>query len=1190
MADFSRNRRQVSTGIGVWVQTVYAYDKHPGIIDEYGLDLAYCFVRIMAQQNKYKRISHHQDPVRIRGLLYHSLMFIFIGCTALFPREISAQITPGSPTTYTNDGKVLTFKHTVEDGGGRLLVVGIGFEDGDERVVSVRYGGNNLSLIAGRSAKNNDDDPHVSAWYLVDPPVGNNTVQVVFSDDGEAGVGAISFRGVDQDNPIGNITVASAETGAPNITIRSFNGAIVMDVIAHAKNVKDGPRPGNAQTQQWRLGLDGDGPTTGASTREGEEGNVTMTWHDASGEWAAIGFNINPAVTIIAAPATPTLASPGNNATNVSLTPTLSWNAAVRAQTYQVQVSTASNFGTTVINQSGITATSYAVTSALQYNTKYYWRVRASNDGRNSDWSTARTFTTIIAAPATPTLASPGNNATNVSLTPTLSWNAAARAERYRVQLSTNSNFTSVLVVDKDDVTGTKYAVTGLANSTQYYWRVKALNAGGESDWSTVRTFTTIIAAPAGPTLVSPENNATGISITPTISWNATDRATTYRVQISTVSNFNTTVVDEDDISNTSYTVVTALQNSTQYYWRVRAISIVGESNWSTARTFATIIAAPDAPVLDAPADEAIDVSIDPTFEWNAVATADRYHIQVAPDEAFSIPTINEIDITTTTYDGSGLSNNTKYYWRVRGINDGGDGEWSEVREFTTIIARPAMPTLVSPANNATGQPTTLTVEWNAAARAETYHVQVAEMQNFSAEIVVDQNEIVATQYTVSGLEYGKRYYWHVNATNTSGTGPWSDVWNFTVIPTGTHTISLRTGWNLVSSYMEPLDSTTTSVFESIGDNLIIVKDGTGKTYFPALGVDDIGNWNYSRGYEIYLSPDTDELEIFGIQRKPDSTPIELLAGWNMIGYIRTDQVDVATALNSIENNLIIAKNGSGQVYLPAGVIGEDPINTMGTMKPGEGYQMYLTSQSELLYPPYSVIPQQDIAGGANVLQSVEQVIVKPQRYIVDGNTGSNAVLIVTSEEFLAGDEIGVRTSAGMLTGSGVVQTTGRAAVTVWGNNLQQPDSISGALEGETLALFHWSAKDKQERNLIIHNVTDIIAGTSSAGEIVFTNDAVVAATVEIEYEIPEAFELYQNYPNPFNPTTTFRYALPKDGRVVLEVYNLLGQRVRTLVDEEHRAGTYEIVFDGSDLSSGTYFYRIHTPDHTAIKKFILLK
>jgi hypothetical protein len=1795
----------------------------------------------------------------------------------------------------------------------------------------------------------------------------------------------------------------------------------------------------------------------------------------------------------IVAPATPTLAAPENNATNVSVTPTLSWNAADRAQTYQVQVSTASNFGTTLVNQSGITTTSYDVTTALQNNTQYYWRVRASNAGGESDWSTARTFTTIIAAPAVPTLAAPENNATNVSVTPTLSWNAADRAQTYQVQVSTASNFGTTLV-NQSGITTTSYDVTtALQNNTQYYWRVRASNAGGESDWSTARTFTTIIAAPATPTLVSPANNATGISTTPTLSWNTADRATTYQVQISTVSNFNTTVVDEDNISTTSYTVVTPLQNSTQYYWRVKAINIGGESNWSAARTFTTIIAAPAAPLLVSPVDEATNVEINPTFEWNAVATATEYQLQVAPDQNFSPPTVNETGLTTTThtYTGTSISNNSTYYWRVRASNSGGNGEWSEVRKFTTIIARPATPTLAFPPNNATGQPTTLTVEWNAAARAETYHVQVAltsafttpvvndsgltvltrelvdletgtqyywrvraknvggisdwstvrnfttiteatvvtsastnvrdisatlngsitnlgspsptqhgfvwsttpnptidlptrselgprtttgsftsdiigllpntvyyvrayvtneagtsygeqiefttttatklvitqqpvdtpagapmpivrveahddndnittsftgtvtvalennpegaalqgtlskaavngvvsfndlrifiagedytlkvtatnltedisdpfditpgsatklvfhqqpankvagqlfsppvevhaldafnniatgfggqislgfqnnptdaaldgqttmnavngiaqftdinikkvgtgytlraiaptlteaisvsfnitpgpasklimtpisaqlvgapfdvtvtlndqydnlvpnqgtstvnltvdqgsgtlsgqtsgsipsgqsavtitdviyniedtnvrlratgsggsaaglsvvsnpfevsstiitltenasdhvvggqvtltatvtglgqepvpdvgvrfrilegngtfegdpqqttnangtvsiiynlhttvetaklraelqanqninddvdivsvpgiatdlefsvhpsnarageniappievtaydrfgnvarffngnvtvtiannpgggslagtttrtasngrvtfndlwinktatgytlsasasgvnpatsdpftinvndpsallkvsgdgqdgfinapldepfvvrvtdeydnpisgitvlfeitgipsgatgqslsnetdvtdengdagtiltlgninepytvtanaagtnsvtfttaaggthrvigrvteagnglqsvsvtvswgstslsqltnlngdyniggiphgatnvkvtptrtgyrfapadttiagpvtgnianvnfvttppfapvldspennatdlstsftlrwnaaeranhyrvqvaESQNFSSGIVLDQNEIVATQHNVSGLEYGKRYYWRVSATNASGTGPWTTAWNFTVIPTGTHTISLRAGWNLVSSFMEPLDSTTASVFESIGDNLIIVKDGTGRTYFPALGVDDIGHWNYSRGYQIYLSPDADDLEIFGIQRKPDSTPIHLLAGWNMIGYIRTDQVDVVSALNSIESNLIIAKNGSGQVYLPAGIIGEDPINTMGTMKPGEGYQMYLTGQSELLYPPYSVLPQQDIAGGTNVSQTAEQVIVEPQRYIVEGNTGTNAVLIVTSEELLAGDEIGVRTPAGMLTGNGVVRTPGRAAVTVWGNNLQQPDSISGALEGEMLALFHWSAKDRQERNLIVHNVTDIINGTSSTGGIVFTSDAVVAATVEIEYEIPETFELYQNYPNPFNPTTTFRYALPKDGRVVLEVYNLLGQRVRTLVDDEHRAGTYEVVFDGSDLSSGTYFYRIHTPDYTAVRKFILLK
>ncbi len=94
---------------------------------------------------------------------------------------------------------------------------------------------------------------------------------------------------------------------------------------------------------------------------------------------------------------------------------------------------------------------------------------------------------------------------------------------------------------------------------------------------------------------------------------------------------------------------------------------------------------------------------------------------------------------------------------------------------------------------------------------------------------------------------------------------------------------------------------------------------------------------------------------------------------------------------------------------------------------------------------------------------------------------------------------------------------------------------------------------------------------------------------------IPTAFELSQNHPNPFNPITTIRFAIPQAGNVQLEVLNVIGQRVRTLVDETKPAGTHEVQWDGRDsngnaVSSGVYLYRIKVGEFTATKKMVLMK
>ena len=85
-------------------------------------------------------------------------------------------------------------------------------------------------------------------------------------------------------------------------------------------------------------------------------------------------------------------------------------------------------------------------------------------------------------------------------------------------------------------------------------------------------------------------------------------------------------------------------------------------------------------------------------------------------------------------------------------------------------------------------------------------------------------------------------------------------------------------------------------------------------------------------------------------------------------------------------------------------------------------------------------------------------------------------------------------------------------------------------------------------------------------------------------------YELTQNYPNPFNPQTTINYQLPRDGMVTLKIYDMLGEEVTTLVNEFKTTGRYNIIFDGSNLASGVYFYRLEAGNFSDSKKFILMK
>ncbi len=95
---------------------------------------------------------------------------------------------------------------------------------------------------------------------------------------------------------------------------------------------------------------------------------------------------------------------------------------------------------------------------------------------------------------------------------------------------------------------------------------------------------------------------------------------------------------------------------------------------------------------------------------------------------------------------------------------------------------------------------------------------------------------------------------------------------------------------------------------------------------------------------------------------------------------------------------------------------------------------------------------------------------------------------------------------------------------------------------------------------------------------------------IEVEVNSPKSFVLEQNYPNPFNPSTIIRYSVPKDGMITLSVFNLLGEKVATLVNGMVKAGSYEVSFDASALAAGIYLYKLESADFSNTRKMMLIK
>lgn len=288
--------------------------------------------------------------------------------------------------------------------------------------------------------------------------------------------------------------------------------------------------------------------------------------------------------------------------------------------------------------------------------------------------------------PQTPTPKLPENLAKNVKVSNALTWSLTDNTNKYILQVSTNSNFSS-LVIDKNALPTNAYLPNELTHSTQYWWRVAANNDAGTSPWSEVFTFTTALPLPAKVVLKTPAINADIKTTTPTLAWEAADRADTYAVQIANDNTFEGFAIKftKSGIEDLSAEVTpNRLVNNTTYYWRVRASNGTGYGEFSEIWSF-NIGSSMPGPVLLYPANGAQNIEQHPIIKWGEIEGADSYRIQITTKENFEGSlVVNQSGLTDKEFLFNTSEPGTLYKWRARGESSGGNGDWSQVNSFTT--------------------------------------------------------------------------------------------------------------------------------------------------------------------------------------------------------------------------------------------------------------------------------------------------------------------------------------------------------------------------------------------------------------------------------------------------------------------------------------------------------------------------
>lgn len=497
------------------------------------------------------------------------------------------------------------------------------------------------------------------------------------------------------------------------------------------------------------------------------------------------------------APPTMTFPVPGQN--GIDLNTNFTWASATGASTYDIEFSKSANFSNIIFSSSNYIPTSIIV-ELTDYNVIHYLRIRSKTPECTSDWSTTLQFKTKY-RPVITSL--PEKNSSCIPLLSNMKWEAINGVSSYTLEVALKNDFNSKLIslpVFKVDTT------IQLANSnTEHFWRVKANDANNDGEWSEIKVFKTTISAPLP---LFPLNKAENVFLSTEIRWRYLSGISgPYRLQIAYDSTFDNMVIDDPNATVDIYTKLSTNflpKYNTVYYWRVYSQLSPCISGWSNVFSFKTVVGFPE---LVSPDNSSLNQTLENTFVWKDVQTAESYNIEFSKNINFAvIEQMSKTQIKANQVNISGFEENTTYFWRVKSNNQWGQSPWSNIYSFETGIAQAGVPKLTFPTNNSTKIDLNLSLVWEKVDGATSYRVQISEKSSFS-ELKIN-NIINENQYPIVDLDNFKEYYWRISAINSTSESPFSNKFSFRTLA---KKITKQSSLNTPANSVIDLDSASIS-------------------------------------------------------------------------------------------------------------------------------------------------------------------------------------------------------------------------------------------------------------------------------------------------------------------------------------------------------------------------------------------
>jgi phosphodiesterase/alkaline phosphatase D-like protein len=381
--------------------------------------------------------------------------------------------------------------------------------------------------------------------------------------------------------------------------------------------------------------------------------------------------------------------------------------------------------------------------------------------------------------PSAPVLSTPATGATNQPTSLTLSWNASSGATTYRVQVSTSSTFSPVLV-DDSTVTTTSKAVSSFSNNTTYYWRVNAKNAGGTSAWSTAFNFVTVPLLPGVTTTAASSVTTSGATLNGNVNPNGASTTAWFEWGTSSTLSAYTSTTSQSLGSGSSGVAVNALLSgltaNTTYYYRAAGQNGAGTQkgvilSFTTGANLPTVTTSAAGSITTNSAT--LNGSVNPNgaattawFEWGTSST-------LATFASTSSQSIGSGTSAVAVNAGlTGLAANTTYYYRAVGQNSAGT-QRDGILSFTTGALAPTVSTTAASSVamsgatlngsvNPNGASTTAWFEWGTSSTLSTF-------TSTTSQSVGSGTSPVGVSQALTGLATNTTYYYRAAAQNAGG-------------------------------------------------------------------------------------------------------------------------------------------------------------------------------------------------------------------------------------------------------------------------------------------------------------------------------------------------------------------------------------------------------------------------------------